>query len=540
MFKNLPLAWKFSLLPLLTGAGFLLFVAYTYIQLSDNNQRLQSLERRIYPVLESTDEVIFSFSLLPTAISNAVASAELDQLEEVRREYGKVISSLQQLRDLTAEQPEIAAAQRNWQQAVETYISNALNTSEQLIAGTASFDDLRVGIDRIATDLEAVEIAGERFREAAYQDFISTLGQAGEANALTIQVGVMLFVVLMLVVGIVAWGLISSVMTNVRGVIASLTTIAQGNGDLTQRVNVDSADEFGEMINLFNHFLEKLQGTIRQAVEATQPLTQVSSELYTFTKNANESSKSRQKHTESIGHEIQVMTDSIKAVAKLSQQAASETGAASRQTQEVMKGIGVLSGSVENLGVSMADSMGSMSELKKETELVGSVLDVIRSIAEQTNLLALNAAIEAARAGEQGRGFAVVADEVRNLAQKTAASTAEIQQIIHRLQASASNVLESMTDNCTKAQDSAERSVEATRLLETITLAVEKIEKLNSGIAKSTDEQISLSNGIQNDTGLLLEEDQKLGKGAEATARLSETLVDCGDRLRAVTSQFRA
>src|SRR5690606_9159770 len=131
-----------------------------------------------------------------------------------------------------------------------------------------------------------------------------------------------------------------------------------------------------------------------------------------------------------------------------------------------------LSGSINDLGDSVSTAVQSMAELEEETQAVGSVLTVIRSIAEQTNLLALNAAIEAARAGEQGRGFAAVADEVRNLAQKTATSTAEIQQIIQRLQNSANSVLNVMTANSEKSKDSIERSAEATQLLATIANAV--------------------------------------------------------------------
>lgn len=233
------------------------------------------------------------------------------------------------------------------------------------------------------------------------------------------------------------------------------------------------------------------------------------------------------------------MTQSIQEVARRSQQASEEAAAASKQAEAARQNIGSLSSSVSDLGGSVLGSVQAMQQLKEETQQVGSVLTVIRNIAEQTNLLALNAAIEAARAGEQGRGFAVVADEVRNLAQKTAISTAEIQNIIQRLQQSANGVLSEMTLNGEKAEASIKRSVEATRTLEVITKSVLQINELNAGIAQFTQEQISLSDSIQKDTEVLQRDTQTTTHGADATARLGEQLVSTGDHLRAATVQFR-
>jgi methyl-accepting chemotaxis protein len=332
---------------------------------------------------------------------------------------------------------------------------------------------------------------------------------------------------------------IRSVMSNIHGVIDSLKAIASGDGDLTRRVNVETSDEIGVMIKLFNGFLDKLQGTIRQIVDAASPLGGMSKELYRLTQGAEENARSQQGHTDSISRDISTMTGSIQEVAQRSQQASQEAGAASKQAETARQNIGSLSSSISDLGSSVLGSVKAMEQLEEETQQVGSVLTVIRSIAEQTNLLALNAAIEAARAGEQGRGFAVVADEVRNLAQKTAASTAEIQNIIQRLQSSANGVLNVMTLNGEKAQASIERSVAATQTLEAIAQAVRQIDELNAGIAQFTQEQIGLSNSIQKDTEVLQRDTQATTHGADATARLGEQLVSTGDHLRAATAQFR-
>ena len=539
MFKNLSLTAKLALVPAVALLGLILYVGYTSLQLSATDSRLVTLETQSYPTLEKADAVIFRFSRIPGLLNNAVAAGEAGILGEAREVLQEIDTQQQALSTLLASQPQRRQALDDWRKAVKGYADNALSASAKLIDGSASFDDLRPNLDRMATDLAQAQKLASDFRSGAYQDFQQTLAQTREANAATTRLGIILSLVLVVVVSLGAWLVIRSVMANVRGVIASLQSIARGDGDLTQRVNVKSNDEIGAMIELFNGFLDKLQGTIRQIIEAASPLGQVSKELYNLTQGSEENAKSQQHHTDSITRDILTMTGSIQEVAQRSQQASDEANSAARQAATAREHVGSLSSGISDLGNSVMSAVQAMEQLEEETQEVGSVLTVIRSIAEQTNLLALNAAIEAARAGEQGRGFAVVADEVRNLAQKTAASTAEIQQIIQRLQTSANTVLNVMTSNGEKSRASIERSVEATQLLETIAQTVNQIDELNAGIAQFTQEQIGLSSSIQQETQVLQQDAQATANGAEATARLGEQLVSTGDHLRAATAQFR-
>ena len=539
MFKNFSLTAKLSLVPAVALLGLILYVGYTSLQLSATDSRLVMLETQSYPTLEKADAVIFQFSRIPGLLNNAVAAGEPGILDEARDVLGKIDTEQQALGALLSSQPQRRQTLDSWRSAVKTYAENALSASTKLIDGSASFDDLRPNLDRMASDLSQAQKLAADFRTGAYQDFQQTLAEAREANERTTRLGIVLSLVLIVVVSAGAWLVIRSVMANVRGVIASLQAIARGDGDLTRRVNVESNDEIGAMIELFNGFLDKLQLTIRQIIEAASPLGQVSKELYKLTQGSEENAKSQQHHTDSITRDILTMTGSIQEVAQRSQQASDEANSAARQAATARDHIGSLASGISDLGTSVMSAVQAMEQLEEETQEVGSVLTVIRSIAEQTNLLALNAAIEAARAGEQGRGFAVVADEVRNLAQKTAASTAEIQQIIQRLQSSANTVLNVMTSNGEKSRSSIERSVEATQLLETIALTVNQIDELNAGIAQFTQEQIGLSSSIQQETQVLQQDAQATANGAEATARLGEQLVSTGDHLRAATAQFR-
>jgi methyl-accepting chemotaxis protein len=537
--KNTSLTLKLALLPAVALIGLLLFVSYSSQQLSSNDLRLVELETRSYPILEKTDALIFQFSRVPGLLNSAVASGEESTLIEARGVLQQITKDQKELEGLLSERPSRNEELIAWRSAVESYSVNALTVSDQLVKGSASFDTLRPNLDRMASDIKQAQKLGSQFRGDAYKDFQSSLLQTRKDNEFTTQVGFTLSLVLVILVALGSWVVISSIMRNVHGVIDSLKSIACGDGDLTRRVSVEANDEIGVMIELFNSFLDKLQGTIQQIIEAASPLEQMSKELYRLTQGAEENLSSQQEHTDTISRDIQTITISIQEVAQRSRLASDEASAASIQADAARQSIGSLSSSVNDLGGSVLGAVGAMQHLEKETQQVGSVLTVIRDIAEQTNLLALNAAIEAARAGEQGRGFAVVADEVRNLAQKTATSTAEIQQIIQRLQNSANSVLNVMTINGEKARSSIESSLQATRMLDVIAQAVGQINELNADIAQFTQEQIGLSNSIQQETVVLQGDAQETAQGAQATARLGEQLISTGDHLRAATAQFR-
>ncbi len=538
VFKSLSLTAKLSLVPAVALLGLILFVGHTSLQLAETNDRLLVLESRSYPILEQSDAVIFQFSRLPGLLNNAVSAGEATLVDEARQLLADIETQQQQLGTLLSD-AQRSGELRAWREAVAAYGQNALEVSRQLIDGSASFGDLGDNLQRMTADLERAQALASVFRTSAYQDFQRTLASTRSDNVATTQLGIGLSILLIILVGCGAWWVTANIMSNVRRVIASLRAIASGDGDLTRRIEGVSNDEIGTMIQLFNAFLDKLQATIRQIVEAASPLAQMSQDLYRLTSEAERNAQSQQEHTDSIGRDILTMSERIEEVAQRSRQASDEAGAASQQANAARENIGALAGGIQDLGNSVMSSVTAMTQLEQETQEVGSVLTVIRTIAEQTNLLALNAAIEAARAGEQGRGFAVVADEVRNLAQKTASSTEQIQEIIQRLQRSANAVLDAMTSNGAKARASIERSSEATRLLDDIARTVGQIDTLNAAIARFTQEQIGLSSSIQQETRVLQQGAQATAHGAGTTTRLGEQLVSTGDHLHAATAQFR-
>lgn len=534
----MSLTLKLSLVPALALSGLILFVGHTSLQLAETNERLRVLESRSYPTLEQSDAVIFQFSRLPGLLNNAVTAGEATLVDEARQLLDGIDAQLLNLATLL-DDPRRSQELKDWRGAVNAYGKSAVDVSRRLVDGSASFGELGDDLQRLSQDLERAQAMASTFRGSAYQDFQGTLAATRDNNIATTQLGIGLSVLLIALVGIGAWWVTRNIMGNVRRVIESLRAIAHGDGDLTRRIEVVSNDEIGTMIQLFNLFLDKLQSTIRQIVEAASPLGQMSQDLHRLTSEAERNAQSQRDHTDSISRDIETMSVRIEEVAQRSRQASDEAATASQQARAARANIGGLADGIQDLGSSVMAAVTAMTQLEEETQAVGSVLTVIRAIAEQTNLLALNAAIEAARAGEQGRGFAVVADEVRNLAQKTAVSTQQIQDIILRLQNSANTVLNAMTANGEKARASIERSSEATRLLESIARTVEQIDTLNAAIARFTQEQIGLSSSIQQETHVLQQGAQTTAQGVGTTTRLGEQLVSTGNNLRAATAQFR-
>ncbi|VVM52027.1 Methyl-accepting chemotaxis protein McpU [Pseudomonas fluorescens] len=338
---------------------------------------------------------------------------------------------------------------------------------------------------------------------------------------------------------LLVWLMARGVTRPILGVAAMLKDIASGEGDLTRRLQYDKRDELGELAGWFNRFLDKLQPTIadvKRSVQAARGTADQSAAIASQTSAGMEQQYRQVDQAATASHEMSATAQDVARSAAQAAQAAREADLATREGLAV---IGQTTDSIDNLAANMSSAMAQVEGLADNSEKIGSVLEVIRSIAEQTNLLALNAAIEAARAGEAGRGFAVVADEVRNLARRTQESVEETRQVIEALQAGTREVVDAMDSSHRQAQGGVEQVGQAVTALQRIGQAVTVITDMNLQIASAAEEQSAVAEEINSNVATIRDVTESLSSQANESARVSQSLNQLANQQQALMDQFR-
>jgi len=338
---------------------------------------------------------------------------------------------------------------------------------------------------------------------------------------------------------IVSWILGKVIIQPLQEMKDRLKDIAEGEGDLTKQMDESATDDMGEVAHWFNTFAGKLRGMMVDITAFTEELTTGAEEMSAVTEQTSQGVRKQQAETDQVATAMNEMSATVQEVARNASSASEAAQQADREANTGKKVVAQTIEAIDGLAEEVEKAGQVIQKLEQDSTSIGVVLDVIKGIAEQTNLLALNAAIEAARAGEQGRGFAVVADEVRTLAQRTQQSTQEIRQMIEQLQSGAKNAVKVMAQGKSQAQMSVEQAAKAGVSLESITQVAANISDMNTQIASAAEEQSKVAEEINRNIVNISQVASQTAQDSLRAASSNENFARLTIQLKKLVSHFK-
>jgi len=385
----------------------------------------------------------------------------------------------------------------------------------------------------VTTTDSATQLASKRIVEVEKQ-----LVQSSERflNQILLTISITLLVALTLIIVV-----LGKTSRNIINPIQELLNIfnKMANGDFTQKATVKSQDEIGQLQTATNSTIDQLHSMIMDVSQATEELSGSTTSMSQIIDTTSQGVKNQQSETEQVATAMNQMAATVQEVARHANEASQAANQANTEANAGSKVVNNTISSINDLAEQIEQASGVINRLEKDSVEIGTVLDVIKGVAEQTNLLALNAAIEAARAGEQGRGFAVVADEVRTLASRTQQSAEEIQQMIERLQAGAQEAVSVMDRSREQTKSSVEQASKAGESLGLINHSVSTISDMNTHIASAAEEQGSVSEEVNRNVTNISQIAERTTEGAAELLNASDKLNNLSDHLRTMLGRFR-
>ncbi|MBA6355993.1 MULTISPECIES: methyl-accepting chemotaxis protein [unclassified Colwellia] len=495
-FKELPIFHKILAILAIAILSFVINLLINITAISKNQILLQKIQNTTIHLVNLTSENVSTWQRVDELYNQSVSFGDEELVDQASQFVTVLTGNLTRIDSL---EPAFSDTSTLVSLSNE-YNDIARNISVGFIKEEIDFQlaSTKTSIDNKADIYQKVTDRLAQEKEKAAKVFNTlveeTVANSSDSRDLSILVGILLLVMMSLLSIVIA----RSISHSVLNIDASLKELAEGDGDLTNQIEVMSQDELGSVVKNFNAFTQLLRGIVSDVIDVVPPLTKSAEQLAEKVRDVDANVQSQAEVAEITKQSMVEMQFSVTDIAKSAAEAANAAGSGEAEVNRGMENVQrslLISGELVH---EIGNAADVVDRLAKDSQNMNKILDVINGIAEQTNLLALNAAIEAARAGEQGRGFAVVADEVRSLASRTALSTTEIRGLLDKLISAADQSVSTMGLAREKANTNEEISLAVDKSLTNIKEQIGHISSMNSQIATATEEQSCVAETVVN------------------------------------------
>lgn len=503
---------------------------------NDTKEYIVNLEERIYESVQLATQNSFLLQRADEMFTQSVTAGDPEMQTLGEQTVGNLLNNIDRLLSIDSSNKDILSQIKV---SATEYLSVSSKLLNNLLSDNPDFSQLQSLGTKKSDLLNETNALLKQHKASVDKLFSSAIDGALSSSSRTLNMVTVTNVAFLILLSMLIFYIGRLFSNTVNSMKNSLAGLADGSGDLNTRLKVQTEDELGVMTRNFNAFMDRLNEIIRKVKEVAPEVGDAANAMSSSTNHVRSV-------TENMSHKASeasyAMNEMAKSIEEVSQSASEASGVMQETRDESAESLKIVESTINNsreLNSQIIEASERVERLVRDTGDVSTILDVISAIAEQTNLLALNAAIEAARAGEQGRGFAVVADEVRALASRTASATTEIRDVLDRLESAANETVQSMTLAKTQSEQNEQNAEQTGKHISQIKSRVESVSSMGLTIASATEEQTAVVRDTHSSISAMNDTVTEIQQSFAELARLAENLQGAAGHLQDSTSKFR-